>query len=126
MKNIDLHSELTFYEELSVAETDHVFKGYVMSYKFKLVEKKGPLIQLEAGKTSIKDLLNDILNETNGFKYETTVKILLKKYKGTEIELFPVYFNSTTKTVTNHKFDLYKSFQEILNRINNWINESSG
>ena len=48
MKNIDLHSELTFYEELSVVETDHVFKGYVMSYKFKLVEKKDPLIQLEA------------------------------------------------------------------------------
>ena len=126
MKNIDLHSELTFYEELSVVETDHVFKGYVMSYKFKLVEKKDPLIQLEAGKTSIKDLLNDILNETNGFKYEITVKILLKKYKGTEIEFFPVYFNSTTKTVINHKFDLYKSFQEILYRINNWINESSG
>ena len=77
-----------------------------MSYKFKLVEKKDPLIQLEAGKTSIKDLLNDILNETNGFKYEITVKILLKKYKGTEIEFFPVYFNSTTKTVINHKFGL--------------------
>ena len=77
-----------------------------MSYKFKLVEKKGPLIQLEAGKTSIKDLLNDTLNETKDFKYEITVKILLKKYKGTEIEFFPVYFNSTTKTVINHKFGL--------------------
>ena len=97
-----------------------------MSYKFKLVEKKDPLIQLEVGKTSIKDLLNDILNETKGFKSEITVKILLKKYKGTEIEFFPVYFNSTTKTVINHKFDLYKSFQEILYRIDNWINESSG
>ena len=26
----------------------------------------------------------------------------------------------------NHKFDLDKSFQEILYRIDNWINESSG
>ena len=26
----------------------------------------------------------------------------------------------------NHKFDLRKSFQEILYRIDNWINESSG
>ena len=126
MKNIDLHSELTFYEELSVVETDHVFKGYVMSYKFKLVEKKDPLIQLEVGKTSIKDLLNDTLNETKDFKYEITVKILLKKYKGTKIEFFSVYFNSITKTVINHKFDLYKSFQEILYRIDYWINESSG
>ena len=51
---------------------------------------------------------------------------MLKKYKGTEIEFSPVYFNLTTKTVINHKFDLDKSFQEILYRIDNWINQSSG
>ena len=51
---------------------------------------------------------------------------LVKKYKGTEIKCSPVYFNSTTKTVINHKFDIDKSFQEILYRIDNWINEGSG
>ena len=55
-----------------------------------------------------------------------TVKILLKKYKGTKIKFSPVYFNSTTKTVINHKFDYDKSFQEILYEINNWISEESG
>ena len=30
LKNIDLYSELPFYEELNVIITDHVFKGYVM------------------------------------------------------------------------------------------------
>ena len=39
-----------------------------MSYKLKLVEKKDPIEWLEASKSSIKDLLNDLLNETNGFK----------------------------------------------------------
>ena len=39
----------------------------------------------------------------------------------------PVYFNSATKTVINSdKYDLDKSFQEILYRIDNWINEGSG
>ena len=42
-----------------------------------------------------------------------------------EIEFAPVYFNSTTKTVINHKFDLDESFQEILYRIDNWTNEES-
>ena len=36
-----------------------------MSYKVELVEKKHPLKQLEASKSSIKDLFKDILNETN-------------------------------------------------------------
>ena len=50
----------------------------------------------------------------------------MKKYKSTEIEFAPVYFNSTTKTVINHKFDLNKSFQKNLRRIDKWINEGSG
>ena len=38
----------------------------------------------------------------------------------------PVYFNSTTKTVINFKYMLDKSFQKILYRIDNWINEGFG
>ena len=101
LKNIDLISELLpFYEELNVIKTNHVFRGYRMSYKVKLVEKKDPIEQLEASKSSIKDLFNDLLNETKGFKYQITLKVMLKKYKPNgEIEFRPVYFNSTTKTV---------------------------
>ena len=71
-------------------------------------------------------MLNDLLDKTKGFKYQITVKLLSKKDRGTEIEFSPVFFNSTTNTVINHKFDLDKSFQEILCRIDNRINESSG
>ena len=61
------------------------------------------------------------------FKYQITIKLLLKKYKlDREIEFPPVYFNSTTKTVINHKFCLENAFQEILYTIDAWINEGSG
>ena len=40
LKNIDLLSEHPFYEKLNVIKTDQGFKGYVMSYKDELVEKK--------------------------------------------------------------------------------------
>ena len=53
---------------------------------------------------------NDLLDETKYFKYQITLKIELKKYKPTEIEFTPVYFNSKIKTVINHKFGLDKSF----------------
>ena len=49
-----------------------------MSYKVEIVERKVPIVQLEAIKSSIKDLLSDLLSETKGFKYEITVKVLLK------------------------------------------------
>ena len=94
-----------------------------MSYKVELVKKKDPVKQLEASKSRIEDLFSDLLNEAKGFKYQITLKITLKKHKNTEIEFAPVYFNSTTKTVINHKFSLKNTFQEILYRIGNWINE---
>ena len=49
-----------------------------MSYKVKLIGKKDPAIQLEASKSSVKDLFNDLWKETKGFKYQIIVKILLK------------------------------------------------
>ena len=76
-----------------------------MSYKVEMIERKYPTVQLEASKSSIKDLFSNILNETKGFKYQITVKTLLKKYKlNGEIEFTPVYFNSTTKTVISNRF----------------------
>ena len=52
---------------------------------------------------------------------------MFKKYKPNgEIKFRSDYFNSTTKTVINHKFGLENAFQEILYRIDNWINEGSG
>ena len=52
---------------------------------------------------------------------------MLKKYKlNGGIEFAPVYFNSMTKTVINHRFRLVNSFQEILYMIDVWINEGSG
>ena len=91
------------------------------------LKKKDLLVQLEASKSSIKDLFNSFLGEIKGFKYQITVKILLKKYKlNEEIEFAPVYFNSITKLVINNRFELGKSFQEILYRVDAWINNGSG
>ena len=97
-----------------------------MSYKVELIEKRNPNKQLEVSKSSIKDLFCGLSNETKGFKYQTMLKVILKKYKSTEIEFAPIYFNSATKTVINHKLSFKNAFQEILYRIDNFINEGSG
>ena len=115
LKNVDLLAELPFYDQLNIIKTDQAFNGYAASYKVEIVERKDPIVQLEASKLSIKNLFSDLLNETKGFKYQITVKILLKKYKlNGEIEFALVYFFSKT------------SFQDILYMIDVWINNGSG
>ena len=66
-------------EQLSVIKTNHAFGGYAMLHKVEIIEKKYPIVQLEASKLSIKDLFRYLLNETKGFKYQITVKVLFKK-----------------------------------------------
>ena len=91
------------------------------------MRKKDPIEQLDASKSSIKDLFSDPLDETKSFKYKITLKVMLKKHNpNEEIEFRPVYFNLTTKAVINHKFSLKNAFEEIFYRIDNWINERSG
>ena len=67
------------YEQLSVIKTNQVLRGYAMSYKVEIIERKVPIVQLELSKSSIKDSFSDLFNEIKGFKYQIDVKVLLKK-----------------------------------------------
>ena len=70
LKNIDLLVELPFYEQPSIIKTNQAFKGHAVSYKVEIIEKKDPILQLEASKLSIKNLFSNLLNEIKGFKYQ--------------------------------------------------------
>ena len=96
---------------MSVIKTDQAFSGYAKSYNVETVERKDPIVPLEESKLSTKDLFSDLINGIKDFKYQNTVKVLLKKYNPNgEIEFAPVYFNSVTKLVINNRFKLNKSF----------------
>ena len=98
LKNIDLLHELPFYGKLSITKISKAFKGYARNYKLDIIDSKDPLAQLEASKLSAKNLFKDLLDEIKGFKYQITLKLLLRKHKENGgIEFTPVYFNSSTK-----------------------------
>ena len=40
LKNVDLLAEQPFYEQANTIKTNQAFKGYAMSYKVEIVEKK--------------------------------------------------------------------------------------
>ena len=71
-----------------------MFKEYAMSYKVEIIERKDPIDQLEASKSSIRNLFSDLLTETKGFKYQITLKVMLKKGKSNgKIEFIPDHFH---------------------------------
>ena len=77
-------------------------------------------------KPAIKDLFSNLSREKKGFKYVLSTKIILKKrINDNEHKYSTVYFNSLIKTVINRRYHLNESFEEILNLLDIWINESS-
>ena len=45
LKNIDQLVELPLYEQLSVIKTNHVFRGYAMSYKAEIIDRSNCTIR---------------------------------------------------------------------------------
>ena len=84
LKNIDLLAELPFHDQLNIIKTDQAFSRYARSYKVEIVERKDPTVQSEASILSTKNLFNNLINEMKGFKYQITVKVLLKNISLTE------------------------------------------
>ena len=84
LKNTDQLSKLLFYEKLSIIKTNQAFRRYAMSYEVEIIERKDPVLQLEASKLSIEDLLSNLLNERKAFKYQITIKVLLKNTNSIE------------------------------------------
>ena len=68
LKNTDLLSELPFYEEINVIKTNRALREYAMRCKVETIKKKDPIKQLEASKSSNKDLFSDPLNGTKDKK----------------------------------------------------------
>ena len=112
LQNKDFLHELPFYYELSIVKISQAFKRYARSDKIEMIDWKDSLAKLRASKSSIKDLLKNLLDGIKRFEYQITVKVLLSKHtNNVDVEFTPVYFSSTTKTLINSdKYMVDKSF----------------
>ena len=82
---------------------------------------------MSVSKNSIKNLFDELLREKRGFKYIIEVKITPKnRINDNKFVPKTLYFKSLNKTVTNQRYRLNYSFEEILNQLDIWIDEGSG
>ena len=89
-----------------------------MPYNIELGEKKDSLIQLETSKWSMKDLFNDLLDETKGFIYQITPKVYLKNTKTLKLNFLLVFVIQQKKNSDKSSFYWCQVFSR--NFIQNW------
>ena len=125
LSNHELLRELTFYDDINISRKERAFKKYAETHEVEIINNKSLSDSLSVSKNSIKNLFDELLREKRGFKYIISVKITLKKrINDNEFDPKTLYFNSLIKTVINQRYHLNDSFEEILNLLDIWINES--
>ena len=90
------------------------------------MDRESLMDTLDLSRTSINELFTDLLRERKGFKYFLTARVTLKKHQGNNFIINRPYFNSKIKTVINDRYFIEDSFQELINKIDQWTSEGSG
>ena len=118
---------MPLYDDINISRKERAFRRYTESCKIKIINNRSLSESLSLSKSSIKNLLDELLREKRGFKYNISVKITLKKrINDNEFDSKTLYVNSLVQTVINQRYYLNDSFEEILNLLDIWINEGSG
>ena len=63
------------------------FGCYARSYKVEIAHSKDSLAQLEASKSSIKDLFKDLLDKIKGFKYQNNIKSVVESTQKNPVDI---------------------------------------
>ena len=79
-------------------------------------------------KSSIIDLFKDLLQEKRGFKYNLLAIITLKRWNNAinRYDIETIYTRSEAITVTNQRFNLNKTYEEIKHKLDIWTGLGSG
>ena len=126
LSSYELLRELPFYDDINISRKERAFRGYVETYKVEIINNRNLSHALFMSKHSITNLFDDLFRKKRGLKYISVKITLTKQINDNELDLKTLYFNSLIKTVINRRYHLNKSFEEILNLLDIWINEGSG
>ena len=112
LNNVDMLSELPFYDELNIGKAEKACKRYARCYSIEIIKDKDgnmndPLAQLKASKPFIKELSRDLLIEMKGFKYQITMKVLLRKQKEKDNLLLFVLNSKIVITLNNYGLNTF-------------------
>ena len=88
--------------------------------------RKSLMDTLDLSRTSVNELFTDLLREKRGFKYFATARVTLKNCVNNGFDIRRPHFHSTIKTIINDRYFIENSFEETINRTDQWTSEGSG
>ena len=109
-------------------QNEKAFRGSAETYNVEVTDRKSLAGSSFSAKSSIIDLFSDLLEEKRGFKYVLLATITLKRWNNAinRYDIETIYINSEAVTVTNQRFNLSTSCENLKHILNIWSGEGSG
>ena len=85
--NQELLQVLPFYDSAGITKKDRSFRSYVSTYSVEIMDRESLTDTLDLSRTSMNELLTDLLREKRGFKYFITARVTLKKHVNNEFDI---------------------------------------
>ena len=104
----------------------HAFKGYANSYNLKILSSFIPELQLKDTESAIKSKLMDLLTQLKGFKFMTTIVLVLKKVKKDDKTEYDTSYSHSKREPIINENDIDDGFKSIYTTIIWNIQESLG
>ena len=87
LTNQELLQVLPFYDSAGITKKDRSFRSYVSTYSVEIMDRESLTDTLDLSRTSMNELLTDLLREKRGFKYFITARVTLKKHVNNEFDI---------------------------------------
>ena len=119
---------LSLYDTVEISRSQYAHKGYAETYSVEVADKISLSDSLFLAKSSIIDLLKDLLQEKIGFKYTLSTAITLKIWNNATntYDIEDAHINAKAIIVRSRKFNLAKPFEELKHKLDIWGERGSG
>ena len=117
-------------QNIKITKRQHVFKGYASTYNVEILNCFNPELQLKDTESAIKSKLIKLLTQLKGFKFLTTVFLVVKKIESkTKTKYDNFYSSSKAEIIINESGinDVFKSiYTTIITNIHKFLGKGWG
>ena len=123
-----LQNILPLYDSAGISRRERGHRSYAETYDVEVIDRISLSDSLFLAKSSINDLLRDLLRERRGFKYNLYIVVTLKRWNNAinRFDIETVKIKAKAITVINQRFNLNSAYEELKHRLDIWTGLGSG
>ena len=113
-------------KKFKIAKRAQAFKGFANSYNVEVLNSFNLELQLKDSESVIKSRLIDLLTQLKGFKFETTLVLMLKKIESETKTKYDTFYSNSKAEIIINKSDIDDVVKSIYTTVISNIQKSLG